>query len=104
MDAAGEQLSRVGMAKIVKPHARHILHTTYEASELVREAERLVRLAIGTTAQKGFANLPHAKREQRLGLLAFQPAQLFDGVAGQGDGTVSAALRHFEPDPCFGLL
>jgi hypothetical protein len=45
MDAAGEQLRRVAVSRIVEPHARQILHTTDEAGELVRQTERLMRLA-----------------------------------------------------------
>jgi hypothetical protein len=40
------------MAKIMESDARQILHATDEAGEFVRQAERLMRLAIGTGAQQ----------------------------------------------------
>jgi hypothetical protein len=70
MHTAGEELRRVAMSKIVKPDPRHILDATYEAGELVRQTERLMRLTVGTRAEQGFARLPDAEREQCFGLLA----------------------------------
>ena len=81
-----------------------ILHTTHETSELVRQAERLMRLAVGAGAKQGVPGLPDAKREQFLGLLTLKSAQIFDGVGGQGDDTVPTVLRRLEPNPCFRLL
>jgi hypothetical protein len=73
-------------------------------AKLVGQAERLVRLAIGPRAQKGFAGLRDAESEEFFGLLSLEPAQILDGVSGQGNNAVPTALRRLEPNSCLRLL
>ena len=104
MHAAGEKLCRMAVSKIMEPDPREVLHATDKAGELVGQAERLVRPAIGPRAQKGFAGLPDAESEKLLGLLSLEPAQILDGISGQGDDAMPPALRRLESNSRLRLL
>src|SRR6266487_5225637 len=104
MHAISQELGRVRVAQIMESDARQFFQPPHEASELVSQAQRLVRLAVGAGAHKSFAALPDPEREQFLGLLPFEPAQLLDRISGQRDGTVPVVLGRLEANSKLCLL
>jgi hypothetical protein len=104
MHPARQQLRRVGVAKIVKTDPRQILHPGHEAGELIREAERLVGLAIRSAADQGLAGLTDPDGKQFFGLLAPKSPELLNGIGGQGDDTVLIRLWRLKADARIRLL
>ena len=70
----------------------------------MRQATGLVRSAIGAGANPRFSALPDAEGKQLLRLLAFSPAQFFDGEGGQGDRARLFRLGRLEPQTPLCLL
>src|SRR5690348_5648479 len=74
--AGKQKLRRVRMPQIVETHPRHPFHAVDETSELVGEAPRLHRQAVGPSADEGILVLSDADLQEFLSLVTLEPAKL----------------------------
>lgn len=72
MHTGSQQLRGVAMSQIVKPDPGEVLDPRYQASELMRQALRLQRFAVGPSTHQGFASLPNAEHQKFFRLLALE--------------------------------
>lgn len=92
MHTGSQQLRGVAMSQIVKPDPGEVLDPRYQASELMRQALRLQRFAVGPRTHQGFACLPNAEHQKFFPLLALESPQFLDAEGGQGNGPSPVCL------------
>jgi len=93
MHTGSQQLRGMAVSQIVKPDPGEVIDPRYQASELMRQALRLQRFAVGPSTHQGFAYLPNAERQKFFCLLALESPQFLDAEGGQGNSPSPVCFR-----------
>ena len=99
MHSLKSTIGRVGMAQVVEPHPRQVLHSGHHVVEIVSEAVRQSRFPVLAAAAPGYRRTgEYRPAAAPLRCSRFRRRKLFDREAGKRDRPCPIGLRCVEPE------